>query len=60
MQDKVVEIRDAAIEQAVQEFNKAINKAYRKIERTGYPENPFSIAETVIRRFWSQDKIIFK
>jgi hypothetical protein len=58
--DKVVEVRDAAIEQAVQEFNKAINKAYRKIERTGYPENPFSIAEIVIKRFWSQDKIIFK
>ena len=58
--DKIVEIRDAAIEQAVQEFNKTINKAYRKIERTGYPENPFSIAEIVIKRFWSQDKIIFK
>ena len=58
--DRVVEIRDAAIEQAVQEFNKAINKAYKKIEKTGYPENPFSIADTVFRRFWSQDKIILK
>lgn len=58
--DKVVEIRDAAIEQAVQELNKVINKAYRKIEKTGYPENPFSIAETVIKRFRSQDKIILK
>lgn len=58
--DKVVEIRDAAIEQAVQEFNKVINKAYRKIERTGYPENPFSIAETVINRFWAQDRIDLK
>lgn len=58
--DKVIEIEDAAIEQAVQELNKAINKAYRKIERTGFPENPFSIAEIVIRRFWSQDKINLK
>ena len=52
-----LEARDAAIEQAVKEFNKAINKAYRKIERTGYPENPFSIAETVIKKFWSQTEI---
>lgn len=58
--DKVVETRYAAIEQAVQEFNKIVNKAYKKIEKTGYPENPFSIAETVIKRFWSQDKINLK
>lgn len=60
MMDKVVETRYAAIEQAVQEFNKIVNKAYKKIEKTGYPENPFSIAETVIKRFWSQDKINLK
>ena len=52
-----LEVRDAAIEQAVHKLNKAIKKAYNKIERTGYPENPFSIAETVIKRFWSQTEI---
>lgn len=52
--DKVVEIRDAALEEAVESFNKLIKKAYRKIEKTGYPENPFHIAEIVIDRYWSQ------
>ena len=55
-----LEIRDAAIGHALQEFNKAIKKAYNKIERTGYPENLFSIAETVIKRFWQQDEFIIK
>lgn len=57
---KPLEIRDAAIEHALQKFNKAIKKAYNKIERTGYPENPFNIAETVIKRFWQQDEFIIK
>ena len=52
---KFLKTHDAAIEKAVQEFNKAIHKAYRKIERTGYPENPGSIAKTVIKKFWEQD-----
>lgn len=30
---KFLKTHDAAIEKAVQEFNKAINKAYRKIEK---------------------------
>ena len=55
-----LEVKNAAIEKAVHEFNKAINKAYRKIERTGYPENPFSIAEVVVKRFWQQDEFIIK
>lgn len=55
-----LEIRDAVIEHAVHEFNKAIKKAYRKIERTGYPENPFSIAETVIKIFLQQNEFIIK
>ena len=25
------------------------------IEKTGYPENPGSIAKTVIKKFWEQD-----
>lgn len=57
---ELFEVKNTAIEQAVKELNKVINKAYRKIERTGYPENPFSIAEIIIKRFWAQDKIIFK
>lgn len=52
-----LKVRDAAIEHAVHELNKAIKKAYRKTERTGYPENPFSIAETVIKIFWQQVNI---
>ena len=52
---KFLKTHDAAIEKAVQEFNKAINKAYRKIERTGYPENPGLIAKIVIKKFWEQD-----
>lgn len=57
---KPLEANDTAIEKAVKDFNKVINKAYRKIEKTGYPLNPFVIAETVIKKFWEQDKIIFK
>lgn len=55
-----LEIRDAAIEHAVHEFNKTIKKAYRKIERTGYPENPFSVIETVIKMFLQQNEFIIK
>lgn len=57
---KYLKTRDAAIEHAVHGFNKAIKKAYIKIERTGYPENPFSIAESVIKKFWKQDGFIIK
>ena len=52
---KFLKTKDTAIEKAVQEFNKAINKAYRKIEKTGYSVNPGSIAKTVIKKFWEQD-----
>lgn len=57
---KYLKTRDAAIEHAVHEFNKAIIKAYRMIERTGYKESPFSIAESVIKKFWQQDAFIIK
>ena len=51
---KFLKTKDVAIEKAVQEFNKAIKKAYRNIEKTGYPENPGSIAKTVSERSHSR------
>ena len=57
---KPLKTSDAAIEQAVKEFNKTINKAYRKIERTGYPLNTFEIAEKAIKKFWEQDSFNLK
>lgn len=57
---KPLKVRDAAIEHALQEFNKTIKKAYNKTKRTGYLDNPFNIAETVIKRFWQQDEFIIK
>ena len=56
---KPLKVKDATIEHAVHEFNKAIKKAYRKIERTGYPENLDSIAKTVIEKFWKQITVIY-
>ena len=52
--DKII---DDTINESVVAYNKIIKKAYRKIEKTGWPINPFRIAETIQKRFWSQDKL---